>query len=140
MIAPYKQLKFGLLFITMNIFFTALIVGTMLYYLWDIFSTIKIYFELIGQEEAMSFNKLLTPLVIISGLSLLFIGATLYMSIFYTHRFYGPMLSIERHLDSLIEGGRPGPLEIRKEDEFKKIVDKINQFSNQISNENETLK
>lgn len=126
MIEPYRQLKFGLLFLLTNLIFSSLIIGTMIYFLWDIFSTMKIYFDLIGQEEALSFNQLLTPLSIVIFLTLSFIATTFYLSIRYTHKFYGPMLSIENHLEKMIQQEPVTPLRIRKEDELQGIAIKLN--------------
>jgi len=45
-----------------------------------------------------------------------------------SHRIAGPLYRIERELDEILAGKRHGPIKLRKNDEFKALVEKINRI------------
>jgi len=47
-----------------------------------------------------------------------------------SHRIVGPLRRIEKELDDRIKGKKDEPIQIRKKDAFKPLVDKINKLLN----------
>jgi len=45
-----------------------------------------------------------------------------------SHRLAGPVYRIERELEEISEGKKSGPLKLRRKDELKPLVDKINKI------------
>ena len=126
LLEPYKQLRFGMVFIGLNLLFSLLMTGVFSYFMYDMFAAISSYFRLSGAESAMTMEKFMTPLGVSLGIFLAFIVSTLVLSARYTHQFYGPMVSIKRFLDQIIEGGRPAPIKLRANDQLQDLVSRLN--------------
>ncbi len=137
LIEPYKQLRFGIMFISINVIFALLMIIVFGYYLWDIFEAINEYFKLDHSQEMMTASKLAEPLGIFIGLVVLFIISTLYLSARYTHQIYGPLVSIRRYLDDLLEGKNPKPIKLRANDQLHDLVDRLNKLAD-LSNAGDT--
>lgn len=54
------------------------------------------------------------------------------------HRIYGPMVPICRYVDRLCDGDVSTRLQIRKNDEFKELVEKLNRLAEKLERNNET--
>ena len=54
------------------------------------------------------------------------VPAMLYFGIQVTHRIAGPIYSFERHLDQIIAGERPNPVQLRDTDELQELCEKLN--------------
>ena len=133
LIEPQKQLKIGVTFLLLNLVFSILIGGILIYFLWDIYESISVYFKLTNQENAITVAKLTKPLSAVAGLVVLFIALTLYISTKYTHAFYGPLVAINRFLDNLLAGRPPEPLKIRASDQLKELAEKLNILSDKLA-------
>ena len=79
LIEPYKQLRFGIMFLVINLIFSTLVFGVFGYFLWDVYGTVSLYFQLDGSESVITLSKLSKPAIIGLVLIVLFIGATLAM-------------------------------------------------------------
>jgi len=131
LVEPYLQVKLGLMFILVNMVFSVLIFGIMAWYVWDIFGAISTYFELTGQDSRFVLQKLQIPLAIVSALVLAFIATTLRVAVSYTHKIYGPLISINRFLDEVLEGKKPHKLKLREGDQLQDLALKLNQIADQ---------
>lgn len=128
-VEPYLQVKLGLMFIVVNLVFSVLILGVMGWFVWDVFGAMSTYFELTKQEASPMFDKLQVPIFIVVFLVIGFVITTLLISASYTHKIYGPLVSINRHLDELLEKKKPSPLVLREGDQLQDLVQKLNQLN-----------
>lgn len=135
LIEPYKQLRFGVMFLVINLIFSLLVFAVFGYYLWEIYETLSVYFKLDESQSIITLAKLGQPAMIGVVLIILFIGVTLAVSARYTHQIYGPMVSIRRFLDELIAGKKPKPLNLRVSDQFQELAEKLNTIANICSGE-----
>jgi hypothetical protein len=126
LVEPYFQIKLGLMFIIVNLVFSALIAGATWWVLSDVFLAVKTYFDLTGQDAALAVGKFSTPMMIIAVLVMAFIGTTFYVAVHYTHKIYGPLISINRFVDELVEGKTPQRLLLRDGDELQDLAAKLN--------------
>ncbi|NRA46260.1 MAG: hypothetical protein HRU09_15010 [Oligoflexales bacterium] len=129
LIEPYKQLRFGLTFLIINLVFSILVFGVFGYYLWDIYESLSIYFQLDKSESFITLAKIGKPAIIGLVLIICFIATTLFISARYTHQIYGPMVSILRFLDDLLEGKKPSPIQLRSSDQLQDLANKLNQLT-----------
>ena len=132
-VEPYRQVKLGLFFVLINITFSFLILGTFGYYIYDIFETLQEHFKLTNDESVVTLAKLSVPLGIAVALLVVFIGLTFYISAKYTHRIYGPLVSIHRFLDEMLEGKVPQPLNLRESDQLQDLAEKLNQIAKNVA-------
>ena len=99
-------------------------------FLSDVQQTLEVYFKLDAAQIGQIRAKFLQPLLLAAGfLFLLFIVVTLYLSVTYTHKFYGPLVSINRFLDELNEGKNPEPIQLRTNDQLQDLAERLNRLS-----------
>jgi len=132
-VEPYKQVKLGLAFLFINIVFALLIFGVFGYYLYDIFEAISVYFQMSGQESRVTLQKFAVPVAMGGSLILLFVVTTILVSVRYTHRIYGPLVSIHRFVDDLLAGKKPKSIQLRESDQLKDLANKLNALADQIA-------
>jgi|688.fasta_scaffold48283_4 hypothetical protein len=126
LVEPYFQIKLGLMFIIVNLCFAMLFGGVMWWVLSDVFAAVKTYFDLTGGDAALTMGKLSTPLILVGVLVLAFVATTFYVAVHYTHKIYGPLVSINRFIDEMVEGRSPSKLALRDGDELQDLVLKLN--------------
>lgn len=126
LVEPYFQIKLGLMFIIVNLFFAMLFVGVMWWVLSDVFAALKTYFDLTGGDAALTIGKLSTPLILVGVIVVAFVATTFYIAVHYTHKIYGPLVSINRFIDEMVEGRSPSKLALRDGDELQDLVIKLN--------------
>ena len=131
LIEPFKQLKFGLMFLLLNFVFAALVLTIFGYYLWDIYQALIRYFQLDEAQSLVTMDKLEAPFMAAILLLVLFILTTLLFSVHYTHRIYGPLVSIRRFLDQMLRGENPEPMQIRSRDQLQDLVGRLNAVAQQ---------
>lgn len=133
LIEPYKQLRFGLMYLFVNLVFASLIFGVFGHFLWDMYSAMATYFKLDEAQSMIASAKFIEPVVICSTLGLIFIIVTLTLSARYTHQFYGPLISINRFLDELNAGKTPVPIKLRANDQLQELADRLNKMSDSLA-------
>lgn len=131
-VEPYKQVRLGLMFLLVNGVFSALIIGVFGYYVLDIYDAVVTYFKLSGAESQVTMQKFGVPVAIGGALILLFIITTIMVSVRYTHEIYGPLVSIHRYLDEVLNGRTPGPIQLRESDQLKDLATKLNQMAERL--------
>jgi hypothetical protein len=125
-VEPYQQIKIGLIFLLLNFAFCSLIGAVFGYYIYDIYTSLNETFKLTHGESADTFSKLQIPIIIGITLLLGFVASTLWVSVKYTHRIYGPLVSVYRYLDEIAAGKDPAPLQLRDRDQLSELADKLN--------------
>ena len=73
LIEPYKQLKFGIMFLLLNLLFAILVLTVFGYYLWDIYQALIRYFQLDEMQSLVTLEKLQAPFLAGVVLLMLFI-------------------------------------------------------------------
>lgn len=119
----------GLMFLLVNIVFAILILSVFGYYVIDIYRAVTLYFQLNDQESMMTLEKFGVPIAIGTLLIFLFVITTIMVSVRYTHGIYGPLVSIHRFLDELLEGKRPSNIQIRESDQLRDLAEKLNRLT-----------
>ncbi len=132
LVEPFEQIKLGLIFLGLNIAFSIICLTVFAYYLFDIYKAMAIYFKLSDQESFLAASKLAVPAAVGLGLFALFVAATLFVSIRYTHAIYGPLVSINRFLDELLSGQRPQLIALRETDQLRDLADKLNRVAERL--------
>ena len=126
LVEPYIQIRLGLMIVVLNLVFAVLIAGVFGFYIWDVFKAMETYFQLNQAESLLTWSKFIWPLAAGGLLVFVFIGLTFFITVKYTHKIYGPLISVYRFLDEIIEGNKPQPLKLRTHDELGDLVNKLN--------------
>ncbi|NRA64489.1 MAG: hypothetical protein HRU19_08405 [Pseudobacteriovorax sp.] len=127
-VEPHRQVKLGLMFLCLNLVFSFVILLVFGFYFYDVYSTVSEYFQLSASQSNQVLNKFLPPIFIAAALTVLFIVTSILLSVKYTHKIYGPLVSIHRHLDGLLSGEKLPQLNLRESDQLKELADKINEL------------
>lgn len=135
-VEPYRQVKLGLMFLGLNLVFSALIFLVFGYYLWDVYQTMAVYFSFTDQQSLEVMSKFRVPALIGAGLLFVFISLSIMLSVRYTYRIYGPLVSIHRFLDDILAGQKVGQLTLRESDQLKELAEKLNQLADQVEQAN----
>lgn len=127
-IEPYKQMRFGLTFILINLLFALIFLAVFGFFIWDIYGATVEFFSLSPAEQGVVAAKFSYPLLAIALLAVFFVVTTLWCAARYTHQFYGPLVSIRRFLDTLLRGEETAAIKIRKTDQLQDIVLRLNKL------------
>lgn len=75
-------------------------------------------------------SGLMSQIVFISSLGMILLGIlSLVFWIVYSHRIFGPVVSLRRHITSLLEGKYDSRVKLRKNDELKDLADDLNKLA-----------
>jgi signal transduction histidine kinase len=131
-VEPYRQVKLGLVFVLINIAFSILIFGVFGYYLWDVYLSVSGIFEMSTEQSQQTMLKFGAPAIAGSSLLILFVITSILVSVRYTYQIYGPLVSIHRFLDDIINGKNPDPIQLRQSDQLKELASKLNQINERL--------
>lgn len=127
-VEPYRQVKLGILFLLLNMAFAGLMFGIFGYYVWDIYQTLAALFKLTSDQSSELLEKFQFPIIAGAVLIFVFIVASIMIAVRYTHRIYGPLVSIHRFIDDYLQGAKVSPLNLRESDQLKELAEKLNQL------------
>lgn len=131
-IEPFRQISFGLYMIGISLFF--IVAAGVLF--WSAFNAQ--YQQLISIFNIVDPNDLWelqlndvfqTHALRILIFFIVFFFTMFGVAFFLTHRYYGPLVSIERFIDQLSEGRYAGKVTIRSRDELQGLVIKLNKLA-----------
>ena len=129
LIEPFKQIKFGVYVLGLTSIFLGLLAVLFVSSFYEQYSQVMEIFQVVGVDEK---RELITDRVFRENLAKLFVLIGLYIgSLFFlifklTHRYYGPLVSIERFIKAMSLGNYEERVAIRKKDELSALVNKLN--------------
>ena len=133
---PLLQVKIGLYAIILSVLFAAAL-GFILYHNFHTLVADVVELTDAKQEVEEYFQKYWLKAQIWVYLSFaVYIGATIAVSVIYTHRLIGPTIAFRRHLRSLAEGRYGARTYLRKGDAFFEVADELNSLSEVLERKN----
>lgn len=126
LVEPYRQVKLGLIFLVLNLLFSVIVLSVFGYYVYDMYTAMSASFNFVAEQQAVIQQKLAFPVIVFGLLLAVFVALSLMVSIHYTHQIYGPLVSIHRYLDGLLEGKPVEPLHLRESDQLQDLANKLN--------------
>lgn len=128
-IKPFKQFRFGIYIFALSFVFVC-IAGVLFWIAFsEQYAQLAEIFKITNPNDVweLQLNDIFKKnLYRIAGFFILFIMTTFGMVFHLTHRFYGPVVSIERFLDEITKGNYNARVKIRNNDELHSLVDKLN--------------
>jgi hypothetical protein len=134
-VEPYRQIKLGLMFLIVNFAFSFSILGVFGYYFYDVYSAMKVYFNLSSEQADQVLVKLTFPMYAAFFLIAAFVIVTLLVSVRYTYAIYGPLVSIHRFLDDVLMGRVVKPLILRESDQLQDLAQKLNLLAERLGDQ-----
>lgn len=129
MLQPLLQVKLGIYAISLSVLFSIAVALILKFTFGELFDAIILMTD--AQDEV---NELIDSYSkgAITWLSLAFIvylGATIGVSVLYTHKLIGPTIAFRRHVRSISEGRYNARTYLRKGDAFAELADELNHLS-----------
>jgi methyl-accepting chemotaxis protein len=133
LIQPTQQ--FRITFFSLFIGLAALL-GFCAFQIWIFSSLVRALVPTTG-EQALQVGEMVRSAISWSWIGLgvgtiLFTIIVISLTLMVTHRIYGPMVAIRRHLKALLEGDYAQRTHLRKNDEFKDIAADLNALSEKL--------
>lgn len=131
-IEPFKQIKFGLYVIGVSVAFVGICALMFVIAFEDQYNHVMGIFHVVDpniQWELVTNDVFYTNAIRIGAMLALFIGVMLTMVFKLTHRYYGPLVSIERFVAQVTDGDYSVRCKIREKDELHDLVVKLNQMA-----------
>ncbi len=129
MVNPKQQLRFSLILVTGSCLSVILFLMVVVFQVKQTLTTLGVAYRL-DPEVILAIQSALTSAVYVS--ILLAAGVTflsVMVGIRLSHRIYGPVVSIKRHMAALSEGNYKARLTLRKHDDLLDIRDSLNALS-----------
>lgn len=132
LIEPFKQIKFGVYVIGISIGFVIATSAMFLFAFYQQYQHLMGIFNITDMKTQM---ELVTNDIFyanVARIAALFVGfiVLMFWVVFkLTHRYYGPLVSIERFVDEITEGDYARRVKIRKGDELQRLTDKLNRMA-----------
>jgi hypothetical protein len=129
MLQPLLQVKLGVYAIGLSVLFSVA-VGLILYSTFgDIVNSIVLMTDAEDEvrEIMMAYAKGAMTWVALSFV--VYLGATIGVSVLYTHKLIGPTIAFRRHVRSIAEGRYNARTYLRKGDAFAELADELNHLS-----------
>jgi signal transduction histidine kinase len=132
LIEPFKQFKFGVYVIGFSLAFVAATTVVFLLAFYNQYQHLMSIFNITdtkAQMELVTNDIFYSNIMRIAFVFVIFIALNFLMVFKLTHRYYGPLVSIERFVDEMTAGQYARRVKIRKGDELQRLVDKLNDMA-----------
>jgi len=141
-IEPFKQIKFGLYVIGISIAFVGVCAFMFVLAFNEQYNHVMGIFHVVDpnlQWELVTNDVFYTNAVRVGAILALFIVVMFTVVFRLTHRYYGPVVSIERFVDQLTQGDYQVRCKIREKDELQSLVAKLNVMAESIEKRHATV-
>lgn len=134
-IEPFKQIKFGLYVIGVAVAFVGICAFMFVLAFTEQYQHVMGIFNVVDPSmkwELVTNDVFYTNAIRIGLIFGLFIAVLLGVVFRLTHRYYGPLVSIERFVEHFAAGDYKRRCKIREKDELHGLVEKLNLMAEQI--------
>ena len=134
-IEPFKQIKFGLYVIGISIAFVGVCAFMFVIAFNEQYNHVMGIFHVVDpklQWELVTNDVFYTNAIRVGAILSLFIVVMFTVVFRLTHRYYGPVVSIERFVDQITLGDYQVRCKIREKDELQGLVAKLNVMAESI--------
>ena len=132
MIEPFKQMKLGIYVIAVSLSFVVLTALVFLNAFFEQYQHVMEVFQVIDPKNqwAMVTNDVFFKNAIRLGVLLVSFIAVIFSVVFHvTHKYYGPLVSINRFIEGVAKGDYSQRVVIRKGDELQDLAQNLNKMA-----------
>jgi len=134
-IEPFKQMKLGVYVMGITFCFVAIAGYTFVAAYTKQYQEVMTIFEIVDpvmQHELVTDKIFMENAIKLSVIFISFIAILFWVVLNITHKYYGPLVSIERFVDEISAGRYDRRVKIRRGDELERLVSKLNQMADQL--------
>lgn len=126
LIQPKKQFKYAIVFMGGGTLMLTLFIGVALYYLDQTAVALEAAYRLDHEVVKAMQNSVSGMLVLALGVAVILSVVSIQVGMHMSHRFYGPIVPICRHIEELKNGNYQARIQLRQTDELTEIQDELN--------------
>ncbi|MDD1422609.1 HAMP domain-containing protein [Dolichospermum sp. ST_sed1] len=128
-IEPFKQMKFGIYVLTLSLSFVVANAALFIYAFNQQYQQVMSLFSVVDpsvQWDFLTNDVFVTNAYLVAGLLVTYMVALFAVIFRLTHRYYGPLVSVERLVENLTQGRYNSRIQVRGSDELQRLVAKLN--------------
>ena len=129
MLQPLLQVKIGLYSIVLSLLFSIALALIVYYNFAGLVNSIVLLTDAEDEVRELFMDYWRGTQLWVYLSFLIYLGATVALSVLYTHRLVGPTIAFRRHIRSLAEGRYNARTYLRKGDAFAEVADELNRLS-----------
>lgn len=132
LIEPFKQMKFGIYVLALSLAFVSATAGLFIYAFNEQYQQVMSIFGVVDPDlrwELVTNDVFLKNAYMVIGLLAAYMAALFTVVFKLTHRYYGPLVSVERLIDNLSIGRYNSRIQVRSDDELQRLVSKLNMMA-----------
>lgn len=137
LIEPFRQVRFGLYIIGISLSFAVLCGALFFHSFYQQYKHVMGIFNVVDpnlQWELITNDVFYANAIRLGILLAGYLGIVLLVTFRLTHRYYGPLVSIERFVDGITAGDYSQRVTIRKKDELERLTSKLNKMAESLGN------
>lgn len=130
-IEPFKQFRIGLWVIGFSVIFLMTAISLYKSAYAEQYSKVAEHFNVVGKnlEELNNDDIFEKNYKIIAGVFIIYLVLLISIVLYFTHKVYGPLVSIERFIGELSEGDYSKRIRLRKKDDMQRLAGKLNDLA-----------
>jgi methyl-accepting chemotaxis protein len=129
LVEPFVQIKMGFYVLLLSLPYAC----SFALFIWDAYEEQFFRFEtnFLGENAELIFSESgqSTYIFVLAVLIAFFVLSLLLTVIRRTHRMFGPMVAVERFIESVTQGDYSQRIKIRENDDFKDLIDSLNHMA-----------
>lgn len=132
LIEPFSQIKFGVYVIGASIAFVIIIGAMFVYTFYQQYQHLMGIFNMTDakdQLELVTNDIFYQNAIKIGGLLVGYVVGMFVLVFKLTHRYYGPLVSIESFIDEMTKGKYKYRVKIRQKDELQRLANRLNEMA-----------
>ena len=129
LIEPFKQVKLGIYVIIVALTFTVITGALFVFAFVEQYRHVMEIFQVVDPKfrwEVVTNDVFYTNISRVGALLVTFIVVLFVVVFRSTHKYYGPLVSIERFVDQIAEGDYSKRVVIRRSDELQRLAARLN--------------
>jgi HAMP domain-containing protein len=132
LIEPFSQIKFGIYVIGASIAFVIIVGFMFVYTFYQQYQHLMGIFNITDAKDQLELvtNDIFYHNAIKIGVMLIGYIVGMFVLVFkLTHRYYGPLVSIERFIEEMTKGKYAFRVKIRQKDELQRLANRLNEMA-----------
>lgn len=131
LIDPFKQLKLGAYLCSLSLLFVVLIAVMVTLAFREQYQNIIQIFQVPAsiQDELIHNDIFQKNFIRIGSMILIYAVSLIFMTFWLTHKYYGPLVSIERFVEQIRDGQYQQRVRVRHGDELQDLVKGLNEMA-----------
>lgn len=133
-ISPFTELKFPVATVTINVLFSLIVLGGLVFFVYDVATALSVYFEVGDSGKWQIINKFKTPIITTVVATLLFNVLSLFVCLFCGKEIFSFIDRTIKQVDRFLVGDEHKVVDSRFSRQFSGLSRKIGQLQDETKN------